>query len=62
MIGREEGEGVCEESLYQRLVHVEQHPNGGATVVHVYQDELSQLTTSQVQGLADVFFRYIFTD
>lgn len=56
----EEGREVSKtpDELYQHLVHVEQHPNGGATVVHLYQEELSSLSSGQVQQLADVFFRY----
>jgi hypothetical protein len=40
------------------LVHVERHPNGGATVVHLYEEEVAHLPSSRVHGLADVFFRY----
>ena len=57
--GVKAGEGVGEEELYRDLVHVKQHPNGGATVVHVYQEELEHLTSAQIPALADVFFRYL---
>lgn len=53
--GREET--ISEEDRYRRLVHVEQHPNGGATVVHLYQDEINTLSSHEIQQLAHVFFR-----
>lgn len=56
MEGRAEKK-VSEEDRYRRLVHVEQHPNGGATVVHLHQDEISSLSSHEVQQLAHVFFR-----
>jgi hypothetical protein len=44
------------------LVHVERHPNGGATVVHLYEEEVAHLPSSRVHGLADVFFREVFQE
>ena len=45
-----------------RLVHVEQHPNGGASVVHVYQEELNRLLPrEQAKALAELFFKYDHT-
>ena len=54
------GERHCleEEAGYERLIHVEEHPNGGASVVHVYQKELDHLPRGEVQSLAQAFFRY----
>ena len=54
------GVGVKEwsEAALRRLVHVEEHPNGGATVVHVYQDELDRLLPREhTKALAEIFFR-----
>lgn len=52
-----EGKKTSEEELYRRLIHVEQHPNGGATVVHLYQDEICTLSSHEMQQLAHVFFK-----
>lgn len=43
---------------YQRLIHINEHPNGGASVVHLYQEELDSLSQRQVQSVAQTFFRY----
>lgn len=51
------GKKTPEEEWYQRLIHVEQHPNGGATVVHIYQDEICTLSSHEIQQLAHVFFK-----
>lgn len=48
-----------EDKLYHRLVRVERHPNGGATVVHLYEEDLAHLPGGSVHSLADVFFRYV---
>lgn len=52
-----EGKKTSEEEWYRRLLHVEQHPNGGATVVHLYQDEIGSLSSHEIQQLAHVFFK-----
>jgi hypothetical protein len=58
-VGRKEW---SEESL-RRLVHIEEHPNGGASVVHVYQDELDRLLPrEQTKDLAEIFFREVFRE
>lgn len=51
-------EKAAQDELYRGLVHVKEHPNGGATVVHVYQEEVDRLPSAQVPALANVFFRY----
>ena len=61
LTGEEKPLAVSEEAL-RRLVHVERHPNGGASVVHVYQDELDRLLSGeQTKTLADIFFRFDHT-
>ena len=61
VFGDLEGEGkslaIREESL-RRLIHIEEHPNGGASVVHLYQEEIDRLLPrEQIKALADIFFR-----
>lgn len=48
----------CLEGLkYKRFINIETYPNGGATVVHMYQDEIDTLTKEQVEELAQEFFK-----
>lgn len=48
----------CLESLkYKKFINIETYPNGGATVVHMYQDEIDTLTKEQVEELAQEFFK-----
>lgn len=51
-------EGGIEEKNFHRLIHVESHPNGGASTVHLYQDEIDRLLPrQQVKPLAELFFK-----
>ena len=45
-----------------RYLHVEQHPNGGATIVHMYQDEFNHLNKEEMTDLAREFFREVFRE
>jgi hypothetical protein len=47
---------------YGRFFRVEAHPNGGATVVHAYQDELNTLSEEELEELADEFFEFVFDE
>lgn len=42
---------------YSQYMHIETHPNGGATVVHMYQEELNNLSEDQMNELSDEFFK-----
>lgn len=42
---------------YKKFIHIETYPNGGATVVHMYQDEIDTLSHEQVEELAQEYFR-----
>lgn len=42
---------------YRKFIHIETYPNGGATVVHMFQDEISCLTNEQMQELAQEYFK-----
>lgn len=60
---REKSEGVSSASdLFHNFVHVEQHPNGGATVVCMNHSEFSHLPSGDVRRLAELFFREVFRE
>lgn len=42
---------------YKKFIHIETYPNGGATVVHMFQDEIGSLTNEQMQELAQEYFK-----
>lgn len=42
---------------YKKFIHIETYPNGGATAVHMYQDEISILSKEQVEELAQEYFK-----
>ena len=41
-------------------VHIWKHPNGGASVVQMDQNEFDHLSSSEIDQLADMFFREVF--
>ncbi|XP_054011293.1 uncharacterized protein LOC128893975 [Hylaeus anthracinus] len=45
---------------YKKFIHIETYPNGGATVVHMYQDEIDTLSHEQVEELAQEYFKVVF--
>ncbi|CAK9797779.1 Lysine-specific demethylase RSBN1L [Anthophora plagiata] len=45
---------------YRKFIHIETYPNGGATVVHMYQDEIDTLSFEQVEELAQEYFKVVF--
>ena len=47
---------------HSKYIHVERHANGGASVVHVYQEELSHLSKAELEGLARAFLRETFRE
>ncbi|KAG5677605.1 hypothetical protein PVAND_007349 [Polypedilum vanderplanki] len=47
---------------YGRFYHIEVHPNGGASVVHMYQDELNTLNSEELNELVDEFFTLVFNE
>lgn len=42
---------------YKDFIHVETYPNGGASVVHMYQDEINVLPSEQLEELAQEYFK-----
>lgn len=47
---------------YGRFYHVEVHPNGEASLVHMYQDELNTLSKDDLNELVDEFFKFVFSE
>ncbi|KAG6798566.1 hypothetical protein HZU73_06132 [Apis mellifera caucasica] len=45
---------------YKKFIHIETYPNGGATVVHMYQDEIDTLSNEQIEELAQEYFKVVF--
>ncbi|XP_034935908.1 uncharacterized protein [Chelonus insularis] len=45
---------------YKKFIHIETYPNGGATVVHMYQDEIDTLSKEQIEELTHEFFKVVF--
>ncbi|XP_061178788.1 uncharacterized protein LOC133187435 isoform X2 [Saccostrea echinata] len=47
-------------SKYKNLMHLEQYPNGGALVLHVYQSEISKLSPEQMEEFVRDFFDLVY--
>lgn len=45
---------------YGKFFRIEVHPNGGASTVHLYQDEISVLNENEMNELVDEFFSVTF--
>lgn len=51
-----------EDLKYGRFFRIEMHPNGGATVVHMYQSEIDSLPPEEMDDLVEEFFRVCFAE
>jgi len=49
-------------SKYGSLMHIETQPNGGASVLHAYDDELSTLSPLELSEFVREFFRVVFDE
>lgn len=47
---------------YGRFFRIEVHPNGGASLVHLYQDEINSLPPHEMDELVDEFFKVVFSE
>ncbi|KAL1398902.1 hypothetical protein pipiens_002326 [Culex pipiens pipiens] len=47
---------------YGRFMRIEVHPNGGASVVHMYQDEINVLPETEMEELVNEFFQVCFAE
>lgn len=46
----------------ERYIHIEVHPNGGASVVHVYDSEMATLSEGEKDKLVELFFKEVFRE
>lgn len=49
--------GFLQGLKYKDYIHIEIYPNGGASVVHMYQDEINVLTKEQLEELSQEYFK-----
>ncbi|XP_055375532.1 uncharacterized protein DDB_G0287625-like isoform X2 [Condylostylus longicornis] len=47
---------------YGRYFHIERHPNGGASIVRLYQDEINHFNEEQMNELVEEFFEVTFAE
>lgn len=47
---------------YGRFFRVETHSNGGASVIHLYQDEIDKLTAEEMDEMVEEFFSLCFAE
>ncbi|KAJ2940974.1 hypothetical protein O0L34_g13100 [Tuta absoluta] len=47
---------------YHRLMKVDTHPNGGASVVYLYQRDIDMLSQPQQEALAKEFLKLVFSE
>lgn len=46
----------------RKYIHIEIHPNGGASVVHMYEEEFANLDSASKERLAVLFFKEVFRE
>ncbi|XP_069693273.1 uncharacterized protein [Periplaneta americana] len=49
-----------EQLKYGRFIRIETYANGGATIVHMYQDEIDCLNKDEMEELAQEYFKVVF--
>lgn len=47
-------------SKFKHLMHLEQYPNGGALVLHVYQSEISKLSPEEMEEFVRDYFDFVY--
>lgn len=47
---------------YGKFMHFDTYPNGGATCIRMYQEELDSLNPNEIQELAQEFFKIVFSE
>lgn len=53
---------TVKELKYHRLMRVETHPNGGASVVYLHQRDVDMLSAPQQEALAKEFLKLVFSE
>ncbi|XP_066985079.1 lysine-specific demethylase 9-like isoform X2 [Macrobrachium rosenbergii] len=56
------GKTIPDKYKYAQFMHVETYPNGDATIVHMYQDEIDQLSKEEQEELAIEFLDFAFSE
>lgn len=59
---KEFNEDALNKDKLQKYIHIEIHPNGGASVVRVYQHEIASLSSVEKEALARLFFEEVFSE
>ncbi|KAE8616393.1 hypothetical protein XENTR_v10008792 [Xenopus tropicalis] len=53
----------CLDSLeFKHLIHIEHQPNGGASLIHAYSSELSQLSPVEMERFSEEFVTLVFSE
>ncbi|XP_057587105.1 lysine-specific demethylase RSBN1L [Hippopotamus amphibius kiboko] len=47
---------------FKQLIHIEHQPNGGASVIHAYSNELSHLSPVEMERFAEEFVDLVFSE
>ncbi|XP_006882742.1 PREDICTED: round spermatid basic protein 1-like protein [Elephantulus edwardii] len=47
---------------FKELIHIEHQPNGGASVIHAYSNELSHLSPVEMERFAEEFVGLVFSE
>ncbi|KAM7131044.1 lysine-specific demethylase RSBN1L isoform 2-T2 [Ciconia maguari] len=47
---------------FKQLIHIEHQPNGGASVIHAYSNELSHLSPVEMERFAEEFVGLVFSE
>ncbi|EFB19248.1 hypothetical protein PANDA_008357, partial [Ailuropoda melanoleuca] len=47
---------------FKQLIHIEHQPNGGASVIHAYSNELSHLSPMEMERFAEEFVDLVFSE
>ena len=50
------------ETDLKKYIHIEVHPNGGASLVHMYDNEFAHLDSKSKEKLAILFFEEVFRE
>lgn len=50
------------ETDLEKYIHIEVHPNGGASMVRIYDTEMSGLDKAEREKLAELFFEEVFRE
>jgi hypothetical protein len=58
----DKGKLDTEEDDLEKFIHIEVHPNGGASIVRIYDSEIAGLDAESKEKLAKLFFEEVFRE